>query len=365
MSKNILIYYPSNKQSNVIETIAIGFVNKGHKVYLLTQSERGSLHSNMEQSGVVCYQHDVKKKLSLFFYLNHLFYLIAFCRKNQIQAVQSHLQQANIISVLAQYFINAKVVVYRHHLIEPSSMSGFFDRIINACAKNMVVPSLIIKQKMITEEKANPSKVKLIPYVYDFEKYSKPNYEEVYSIRAVHSCKLLLLLCGRFVPLKRNNLAFQILKALREENYDIKLMALDEGPELAAAKDYVKMNHLENVVDFLGYKTNVMDYIAACDVMISLSYTEASNNTIKEAGLLAKNVIVCDYVGDFPEYILHGKNGYLANREKPIEDFISFLKEIYNFPQKEVIGNNLKATVLDKFQKTDSKISEHLNLLID
>jgi glycosyltransferase involved in cell wall biosynthesis len=362
---NILIYYPSNKSSNVIETIAKGFVDKGHKVLLLTQSPKGDLHASFEKYGIQAESCVLGKSNSLVNYVKHFFFLISFCKKYRIDAVQSHLQQANIIAVFAQYFIKARVVICRHHLTEPSKVSGYFDSIINVLARTIVVPSKVIMEKLINEEHASSSKLKLVPYIYDFTQYATPSRENVDSIRKNNVSKLLILLCGRFVPLKRNEIVFYALNTLIAEGYDVKLLALDEGPGLEKMKLFVKDNHLENYVDFLGYRRNVMDYIAASDVLVHPSFAEASNNTVKEAAMYSKNVIVCSNVGDFSEYIIHKKNGYLASKDSPLEDIVKYLKLIYNNENRYLIGENLKSTVYEKFHLSEEIINTHLTLLID
>lgn len=362
---NILIYYPSNKSSNVIETIAKGFVDKGHKVFLLTQNPKGDLHISFEKYGIQSETCVLEKKIAFVYYIKQILCLISFCKKNNITAVQSHLQQANIIAVFAQYFIKSRVVICRHHLIEPNRMSTYFDKVINWLAKVIVVPSEVIKTKLIEEDRVKSSKIKLVPYVYDFTQYPVPSLENIENIRKTHASKLLILLCGRFVPLKRNEIVFYALKKLIEEKYDVKLLALDEGPGLENLKLYVKNNHLGNNVEFLGYRKNVMDYIAACDVLVHPSFTEASNNTVKEAAIYSKNVIVCSNVGDFSEYIIHQKNGYLANRENPLQEIIDYLKIIYNDENRNLIGDALKKTVYEKFHKSEQIIKTHLQLLID
>lgn len=365
MTKSILIYYPSNKPSNVIETIAKGFKDKGHSVFLLTQLPKGDLHANFDELGITTESYSIQKKMALVYYLKHVFFLVSFCKKNKINAVQSHLQQANIIAVFAQYFIKAKTVVCRHHFIEPNKMSDYFDKIINRLAKTIVVPSEVIRDKLIKEDKLTASKVKLINYVYDFSQYPSPNSAIVKNIKEENNAKLLLLLCGRFVPLKRNEIVFYAIKQLVEEKFDIKLLVLDEGPELEKSKKYVIDNNLQHNVQFLGYRKNIIDYMAACDVLVHPSFTEASNNTVKEAGILSKNVIVCDGVGDFSEYIIHKKNGYLANKQNPLNDFIEYIKIIYNNQNKQLIGDELKKTVYEKFHKSQVIINSHLQLLID
>lgn len=357
------MYYPSNKSSNVLEAIAAGFIERGFDVVLLTQSAEGHLHQRMKVLGVNTFSRVINSSFSLFYYLNHFLFLIKFCRQHQISAIQSHLQQANIIAVFAQFFVKANLVVCRHHLIEANRTSNKLDAIINRLAKVTVVPSKGIEDKLIQHDGLSAKKVKRIPYVYNFDWYEKPSLANVAKIRADYPCKLLLVISGRFVPLKRNQLALEAVEHLVQKKYDVKLLALDEGPGLEDAKRYVQKKGLTEHIIFLGYRQNVLDYMAACDVLIHPSYTEASNNTVKEAALFEKLIIACEGVGDFSEYIIHKKNGYLVNRENPLPDILQHLEYIYAQENRNEMGASLKETVYTRFHQSKEIIHQHLELL--
>lgn len=363
MPENILIYYPPAKRSNVLETLALAFSAKGHSVFFLTHAKRDELHEALEKQGIQVFSINIPKTNSAWFYLRHFFFLISFCKKHKITAIQSHLQPANIVSVFAQYFIRAKLVNYRHHLIENNRMSKIFDKVINRRAKLIVVPSSVILQKMVNEEGVDPKNVKLIPYVYDFSKYSS-SPERISEITKNYPTPLRVLLCGRFVPLKRNDLALKAVAALIQNGKNISLLALDSGPGLDECKQLAKDLGIEAHVFFIGYTSYALDYIGACDVLIHPSFTEASNNTVKEAALFSKRVIVCEGVGDFSDFILNGQNGYLVNRENPLPGMIKALEEIYDGKGNTDMGEALKKTVMQKFQKSPETIDNHLDLLI-
>jgi len=362
MPENILIYYPSNNRSNATETLACEFASLGHRVFLLTHDKDGDLHRLLAQNNVEVYSFNIEKGRSLSYYLKHVRHLIRFCKAHNITAIQSHLQQANIVAVIAQYFIRAKVVVYRHHLIEQNKMSNFFDEVINLLARQIVVPSSVIYNHMVMEEKVKPEKVKLVPYVYDFTKFATTTVKSN-EIKNAYPAKLLVLLCGRFVPLKRNDIAIKAIGALAKKGKDIKLLALDSGPELETCKKIVQEEGLEKNVFFIGYTTNVMDYVAACDVLIHPSYTEASSNTVKEAAIFSKKVIVCEGVGDFSDYIVNTENGYMVDHENPLPGMITYLEEIYEGKSSPLMGEKLKETVFSRFNKSPETIHKHLNVL--
>ncbi|PBQ32562.1 hypothetical protein CNR22_12535 [Sphingobacteriaceae bacterium] len=363
MPETLLIYYPSNNRSNATETLACEFASRGHKVFLLTHDKKGDLHQLLEKNNVEVHSYNIEKKRPFLYYLKHVRYLIRFCNSHNITAVQSHLQQANIIAVVAQYFMKSKVVAYRHHLIEQNKMSNFFDRVINFLAKKIVVPSSVIYNHMVFEEKVKPEKVKLVPYVYDFTKFATTTIQSN-EIKTKFPSKLLVLLCGRFVNLKRNDLAIKAVGALVKQGKDVKLLALDAGPELDFCKQIVADEKLEKNVFFIGYTTNVMNYVSACDILIHPSYTEASSNTVKEAAIFSKKVIVCEGVGDFSDYIVNTENGYMVNRENPLPGMITCLEEIYDGKSSPLMGDKLKETVFNRFNKSPETINKHLNLLL-
>ena len=364
MPERLLIYYPPNNRSNNTETLACEFASLGHKVFLLTLAKKGDIHQLLEKNNVEVHSYNIEKGNSLLYYLKHIRYLVRFCKTHKITAVQSHLQQANIIAVVAQYFMTSKVVVYRHHVTEQNKISNFFDRVINSLARTIVVPASISYNRMVIEEKVKPEKVKLVPHVYDFSKFATATVKSN-EIKETFPAKLLVLLCGRFVPLKRNDLAIRAVAALVKKGKDVKLLALDHGQELEACKKIVADEHLENNVFFIGYTTNVINYMAACDVLIHPSYTEASSNTIKEAAIFSKKVIVCGGVGDFSDYINNKENGYIVDRENPLPGMITYLEEIYDGKSSPLMGEKLKETVFKRFNKSPETVNNHLNLLLN
>lgn len=361
MPENILIYYPPGKRSNMIETVALEFLARGHRIFFLTQAPHDDIHDYLGKQGVSVFSHPVAK--GNLFYLKHFLFLISFCRKHKITAIQSHLQPANIIAVFAQFFVSARLVVYRHHHFENNKISRLFDRIINRLAKKIVAPSSLIFDKMVKEEGVSEKKVKLVLHVYDFSKYHV-SAERIAGIKKDHPAHLRILLCGRFVPLKRNDLAIKAVAALVKKGLDIVLLALDSGPGLEDCKTLAKELGVEQQVSFIGYTDHAPDYIAGCDVLLHPSFTEVSNNTVKEAALFSKKVIVCEGVGDFSDFIINKVNGYLVKREDPLPGMIEALEEIYWGKGNVNMGEALKKTVQDKFQKSPETIDKHLDLLI-
>ena len=214
-------------------------------------------------------------------------------------------------------------------------------------------------------ERVSMSKVRMVRYVYDFSAYSVPDSEIVKQIREKFKSKLLLIMCSRLIVFKRHILVFETLSALlKEKALDIKMIVLDEGPEESKLRLFIATNRLEESIHMVGYRRDFINYMAASDLMIHPSLTEASNSAVKEYALLEKTVAVCNEVGDFSEYILDEQNGFLMSISNTNEDIKRIILEAYNHPEKlSAMGKQLKRGVVDKYAVSDDNFREYDQLL--
>jgi len=370
----LLFYYPSNKRSNALETLLLE-LKKNYHLICLTTCEEGPLHDFFNNSGITSYTNNIKKKPSPVYYLRQIIFLAGFCRKQKIDIVFSHLQHANFISVLSQFFCQSHFIIFRHHFkfnifsndktVSENKIETLFDRIINKFAKKIIVPSTGVYNGMLLTEKVDKTKIQIIPYLYDFEKYNQPQPNLVEEIKRKYDCELLVLMCSRLIKFKRPHIVYPIIKKLiTEDKLNIKLIALDEGPEKNNLKNYIESNNLQNHIFLLGYKSDFVNYMAAADLLIHPSLTEASSSTVKEMGLLKKAVAVCSKVGDFDDYILDNENGFLmspVDTEKEIERVIKVA--YHNKSNLKQLGINLNKTIVSKFNKSQSIINEYDTLI--
>ena len=375
---NILFYYPSNKRTVSIETLIIGLKKRKFNVILLTTCEKGDFHWQLEREEIQTFGYQLEKNISPIFYLKHVLYLIKFCKRKNIDFVFSHLQGVNIISVVAQFFTKAKFIIFRHHFkfYKPqgnireslprnqNEIRG--DILINKLAKKIIVPSSGVYNSMLQHENVKRDKLKIIPYIYDFSKYHKPKDEHVSHIRRHYSCRLLLLMCSRLIPFKRHRMVFDIVNKLFKEGLDLKMLVLDEGPEREFLENFINNNRLEECIIMLGFRRDFINYMAASDLLLHPSLTEASNSVVKEMGLLGKAVAVCEGVGDFDDYIIHKKNGFLMSSENTKEHMEKIIRNAYGDPGiLGSLGKQLKIDVLERFNRSERVMKMYEEILTE
>jgi glycosyltransferase involved in cell wall biosynthesis len=370
--KKVLLYYVSNYHTVAIETLCSQVNKTGNKLVVLTQSPKGDFHSYLNKLGVENYSKVYSSRIAIFNYVLHFFYLIKFCRKNKIDTIWSHLSTCNFVAVLAQNFMSKRrVVVFRHHFHKLVKTEGhksvnrnerIMTSIINRLAKEIVVPSAEVRNGMIEYEKVKEKKVIIIPYIYDFSQYGEPDKQVVQQIRETYPAKLLILTASRMIKMKRHALLMPVYKKLIAEGFDIKVLLLDDGEQRESLETFVKENRLKKKIFLLGLKKNIIDYLAAADLIVHPSATEASSSLIKEAGLVKKPVIVCSGVGDFDQYIINEKNGFLVQQDNEQAEFEKYISAVYKDLNKAAeMGAALHNTVIEEFSTNKKTIDKYLS----
>lgn len=363
---NILFYTPFNLRSRDTESLIEAFIKQDHKVFVLTQIEKGLYHEACSKLGASVSTHVIPKKKSVVYFLKHTFKLISYCKKNQIDLIYAHLETAALPAVLAQYFINAKVFVCRHIIDEAYLFNNKnfirLNKIVYTLAKNVIVVSEHSKDFMVKKERIEPSKIQVIRLAYNFNFYSRPDSVEVSKIKNKFQAQLLLLTACRLVDPKRPECSIQVAKNLLAQGMDVKLLILGTGPEAEKLEGIISKEKLKDHIFLLGFKTNIIDYISACDVMIHPSILDSSSVIIKEAGLVEKTVIACKQIGDVDEYLEHRKNSFLVSQNETEVEMSAILSELYNNRSIDLnFGAELKEQVLKRFS-IENIISQYDNI---
>ncbi|MFM8950932.1 MAG: glycosyltransferase [Bacteroidota bacterium] len=360
----ILVYYSANKRSNSIETYALQLRAAGNEVFFLTTCAQGDLHHFFERNGFAYADSKSEGKSFPVAFLIRFFELIRFCYRHKIDIIHSHLHPTNIVAVFAQYILKSKVVVFRHHLHHalPGQVSEMinrnerlFDKVISKLARMIVVPSNGVYNGMVNDERVNANKMMVIPYIYDFAQYNSPDPSAVSEIKRIYPCRLRLIMVSRLIKLKRHMTVFPVVKKLVEGGLDLKLIVLDEGDEKENLQRWIVEKGMHNQIFLGGFRRDVINYMAASDMLIQPSLTDASNNVAKEMAMFEKLIAVSEGVGDYSDYVEDGANGFLlplANTEEKIEDCI---RKVYGNPDHYLeLGRQLRRTVLGKFDVSNS-----------
>jgi glycosyltransferase involved in cell wall biosynthesis len=353
MVTTILFYSPFNQRSRDTESLMIAFQQQGHRVLSLSQAQGYLIHEYLQSKGIETFTYNVQSSSALVYFFRHIFFLIKFCRKHKVDVVYSHLEPANFVAVIAQFFIKGKVYVGRHH-IDEAALSGFdqsiFYKLTYRLAKKIIVVSNRGANYMISAEKIRPSKIIKINLAYDFSLYAPPHSETVKTIREANAADVVLLTVCRLTKYKRADLCIILLKKLINSGVDAKLIVLGSGIEEQNLRALAIEEGVADRIDMPGHVQNVTDYLAAADFLIHPSVLESSCVIVKEAAITALPVLVCSGVGDFDDYLMHGQNGFTVGKDNFVEEALDIL--VSNYKEEQLLKSltkNLHDKVIELF----------------
>ena len=279
--------------------------------------------------------------------------IIQLCWLYKVSLLIAHLERPSFAAVLANSFITASVVVFRHHsdyAILAGFSNNFSYKFTYRFAPIVVVVSNYAKKVMTECEHIKPNKIIVLPLALDFKLFGNTSEENIKNIKEKYSSELLLLSVGRLTQLKRPYHSIEVVKRLLKDNIRVKLILLGTGDEQSSVTRYIKDNGLEEHVFLCGFSNEVQTFMKAADFILHPSVSESSSIVIKEAGIARKPCIVCQGVGDFDEYLINLKNCFFVPREKFIETAVATIKSNYqnkNFLAE--IGEALHADITRLF----------------
>lgn len=326
---NILFYTPLNTRSRDIESQANFFAARGHSIFLLTQNSEGLLHKVFSGYGHRTHADESSSRFTAIRVIKRMWKLIRFCRTNRIELVYAHLEPCNFIAVLSQYFINARVIICRHHVDEAKLYPFGKDlsyKLTYRLAKDVIVVSDHAKRYMIKEEGVPGNRITHINLAYDFKLYELPDPQAAQQLRESLNADWVLLTVCRLTRYKRPELSVEVLKELLASGLSVKLVILGRGELQQHLEEKIKQENLQRFCLLPGYVNNVLEYMAASDILIHPSLLESSCITVKEAGLVKLPVVVCRNIGDFNEVIADGVNGFLVDADHFVEETSALIR---------------------------------------
>ena len=164
-----------------------------------------------------------------------------------------------------------------------------------------------LKQLFIDSGISRPDAIETIHHGFDFPATNSMKEGEF------RLAKNQLVIVGRIIPFKGHELLIESLISIKDELKDFKLIVLGHGDEdlIEKLKNTVHSHGLENLVEFLGYRSNVNDYLQNSDIMVVPSIAEGFGLVFLEA--MNNNIPIIGF--DVPatnEVVKHNETGFLV-----------------------------------------------------
>ena len=182
----------------------------------------------------------------------------------------------------------------------------------NKTASRITVPTEGVARILTDLQGVPDEKVTVIPFGLDFNKYRASTPEAPARLRSEYGLegKYLALACSRLNPEKGLEYLLRAIPRVRTVADDFRLVLVGSGSQEARLRNLRMELGLEDVVQFVGWRSDAMDWIAAADLVVHPALCESWCQVLFEALAFTKPVIMTP-VGAAPEVIGNNERGRL------------------------------------------------------
>lgn len=136
-----------------------------------------------------------------------------------------------------------------------------------------------------------------------------------------------LFYAANFIHRKNHRFIIESLVALKERIPNLKLLLAGSGKLLIEMQELTTALGLQDMVHFLGFRSDINELLAVADVSISASRQEGLGLALAEA-MINRVPVVATVDRGHKELVVHGENGFLYGQGNQ-EEFITAIMKLY------------------------------------
>jgi glycosyltransferase involved in cell wall biosynthesis len=244
--------------------------------------------------------------------------LRALLRRERIDVLHAHHYLPGLIAFTASRRLPVALVIGRHYsdAIYRSSrglrrlLYLMLERLCNDSAAAIVAPSDSVAE-ILRRQGVSPGKIVRIPYGFDFEGLSpRAARAEALALWGPEP-GLRLATFARLHPEKGHRHLVEALGLLTREGVRTTWLVAGEGPARGALERLARERGIEDRVRFMGWRTDVLDLMAASDVVVQPTLHEAFSQVMIEAMALGRPLVISDVSG-VRDAVLDGETGLVV-----------------------------------------------------
>jgi glycosyltransferase involved in cell wall biosynthesis len=239
-------------------------------------------------------------------------------RQRKIDVLHSHMFRASLFASPIGTLCGVPVIIETTHVRE-TWRKGWFkskfivDRAVSHLIDRYIAVSEANSRYLIGQKGIPEKKVSVIQNGCSIERVdpARAHPEGIRGSLGFSKSDLVLLVMARLEPQKGHRILLQALSLLRAEFPSIRLICLGTGALKDELTKTVRDLGLENIVRFVGFRSNVGDWLAAVDIGVLPSFYEGLPLTAVET-LAAGIPLVATAVDGTPEVVIDGETGHLV-----------------------------------------------------
>ena len=239
-------------------------------------------------------------------------------RNQKIDILHSHMFRAGLFASPIGRLCRVPVILETTHVRE-TWRKGWFksrfvvDRAVGHLIDRYIAVSEANSKYLIVEKRIPARKVTVIQNGCSMDRVDpeRAHPEGIRESLGFSKSDIVLIVMARLEPQKGHKILLQALSTVRAEFPNIRLICLGTGALKDELNSLARELKLNEIVRFVGFQTNVADWLAAADIGVLPSFYEGLPLTAVET-LAAGLPLVATAVDGTPEVVLDGKTGLLV-----------------------------------------------------
>jgi len=298
----------------VVVSLACRLAQRGHEAAVCTLTSKCDTHlaDELREAGVIRYDLAARRLTDSGAALRYLRLL----SRSGVDVVHAHGQDAWILASLARRLTTVPLILTRHVLDEPAET--WRQSLRRRCALDavrqadaVVAPSSATADRLAELAGICASRIHVIPNGIDLKRF-QPAANARERLRRALGCpahERLLLTPAVLRQGKGHEVLLDAIPALRRSVPDVKVVFAGAGDRESELRERAQP-YGERVV-FLGHREDLPDLLAACDLVVLPSYSEALPVALIEAAAAGRPMVATG-VGGTADIVAHGVNGLLV-----------------------------------------------------
>jgi glycosyltransferase involved in cell wall biosynthesis len=280
--------------------------------------------------------------------------LVRMFRKNRPDILHAYLPAANVIGPIAAKLAGTgRVIVSKRALADYKARFPLLRKVEplgNLLADAILVNSDAVRREVERTESFWEGKFrKIYNGIAPLSPWTRQQAERFREHQGIPREAKVVLTVSNFYPYKGHEDLVEAARSVVNDRLDVLflLVGRDSGT-LEETRRRVERLGLENQVRFVGNRTDVLDFVRACDLFVHPSHEEGFSNAILEAMAAGMAVVACD-VGGNREAVEDGMTGLLVPPRDPNKLAGAILDLLADGEKRKRMGDAGRTRVLEKF----------------
>ncbi|OGR35628.1 MAG: group 1 glycosyl transferase [Desulfovibrionales bacterium GWA2_65_9] len=274
--------------------------------------------------------------------------LVCFFRKHAVNAVLMALPSDMKAGGIAAKLAGVRDIIYRRGIAVPVRNSALNRLLFRHVLTKLIVNSLNTRDCVLAENKRliDPERIHLVFCGFNVAAYDALPVHTIFERRPG---EILIGNAARLTPQKGQKLLIDIAALLKEQPIPFRILIAGIGELEKELKAYAIDRGVEDVVQFLGFVSDMKSFHETIDIFALTSLWEGFGLAQVEA-MESRRPVVTWNVSSMPEVVIDGETGYLC----PSQDTEAFAARLLALMQDEALrkrlGENGRARVISHFE---------------